>query len=220
MIKKGVNWCSASCVCSLRPVSGLRGGTFSAGQPATCTSSQGTSLESWSSGSLECTFPAPPQPSASLSPASSCSCWCRGSSLWACAASRSFAAVRTVGAWRRDLFSAACPGFAHWREGVTGGLPDHGWLSPGVSWLLIGSQSWRWRGHWKRSHSRLRHHPYGSCSSSHMEGRTNGMGHLDRDRTRERANISLCRTIFFPLVLSFRADHHEEKNETLTQREP
>lgn len=45
--------------------------------------------------------------------------------------------------------------------------------------------------------------------------------HLERDRTRERANISVYAELFFFLVfLSFRADHHEEKNETLTQREP
>lgn len=43
------------------------------------------------------------------------------------------------------------------------------------------------------------------------------MGHLERERTREEANIKVYAELFF---LSFSADHHEEKNETVTQREP
>lgn len=185
MIKKHVNWSLASCVCCLCPVSWFRGGTFSAGQPATCTSSQGTSQGFWSCGSLECTFPAPLPLSFSLSPASSCRCWCRGSSPWVCAASHSSAAVRTAGAWRRGPFLAACPEFGRWHGGVTGGWLGHRWPFPGESWLLTGSQSWRWRAHWRRCRSHPRRRPCGSCSSSHMEGRTNVMGHLERDRTRK-----------------------------------
>lgn len=46
------------------------------------------------------------------------------------------------------------------------------------------------------------------------------MDHLGRERTREGANIRVYAELFFPPFLSFRAGHHEEKNETMTQREP
>lgn len=215
MIKKLVNWCLALYLCPLSPFRRLRGGTFSAGQPATCTSSQETFRGSWSSGSLECTFPAPPQPSSSLSLASSCSCWCHGRSPWVCAAGRSSAAVRTVGAWRRGPFSSACPGFGRWREGATAGWPARRWPSPGASWLLTGSRSWRWRARWRRCHSRPPHRLCGFCSSSHMEGRTNVMNHLERNR--EGTNISAYTDLFLSyffclsglLIMKRKARHKE-----------
>ena len=46
------------------------------------------------------------------------------------------------------------------------------------------------------------------------------MGHLKRDRPREGANIRVYAELFLPPFLSFRADHHEEKKETMTQRGP
>lgn len=219
MIKKHVNWSLASCVCSLSPVSSLRGGTSSAGRPATCTSSQGTSLGSWSCGSLECIFPAPPPPSASPSLAVSCRCWCHGSSPWACAASHSYAAVQTAGAWRQGPFSAACPGFGHSRGGVAGGWPDRRWPFPGESWPLTGSRSWRWRARWRRCRSHPRRRPCGSCSSSRTEGRTNVLDHLEGERSTEGANIRSYAEQFSLPFLSFRANNREEKNETLAQRE-
>lgn len=160
----------------------LRGGTSSAGPPATCTSSPGTSRESWSCGNLRCTSPAPLPPSASPSPAVSCS-WCRGSWPWACAAGRSSAGARTAGAWPRRPSSAAGPGSGRGCGGATGGRPAHGWRCPAGTRPPTGSRSWRWRGRWRRCRSRRR--PCGFCSSSHTEGRTSATDHLKGDKTKD-----------------------------------
>lgn len=45
------------------------------------------------------------------------------------------------------------------------------------------------------------------------------MDHLERERSRERANIRSYAELFFPPFISFWANHHEVENETVPQRE-